>query len=179
MAEDYPWYELVAGTELRQGDIFFDCPVLVPASEIPEAESENLTLIADVLTYDVIVMSQSCDLENAKLDLVLVCPHWGLGEFGEKVSYFKSRDGKKELQRGNTPGYHLINRSELDSRMVELRVVDFRNVYGLPFVYLKTLSERRGKRLRLLPPYREHLSQAFARFFMRVGLPVPVDLNSP
>jgi len=25
--------------------------------------------------------------------------------------------------------------------------------------------------------YREHLSQAFARFFMRVGLPVPVDLN--
>jgi hypothetical protein len=26
----------------------------------------------------------------------------------------------------------------------------------------------------LLPPYREHLSQAFARFFMRVGLPVEV-----
>jgi hypothetical protein len=25
------------------------------------------------------------------------------------------------------------------------------------------------------PPYREHLSQAFARFFMRVGLPQPVD----
>jgi hypothetical protein len=27
------------------------------------------------------------------------------------------------------------------------------------------------KRIRLLPPYREHLSQAFARHFMRVGLP--------
>jgi hypothetical protein len=26
----------------------------------------------------------------------------------------------------------------------------------------------------LLPPYREHLSQAFARFFMRVGLPVDI-----
>jgi len=24
---------------------------------------------------------------------------------------------------------------------------------------------------RRLPPYREHLSQAFARYFMRVGLP--------
>ena len=26
----------------------------------------------------------------------------------------------------------------------------------------------------LLPPYREHLSQAFARFFMRVGLPLDI-----
>jgi hypothetical protein len=38
------------------------------------------------------------------------------------------------------------------------------------------LSKRNGKRLRLLPPYREHLSQAFARFFMRIGLPVHIDL---
>ena len=32
----------------------------------------------------------------------------------------------------------------------------------------------RGQRLRLLPPYREHLGQAFARYFMRVGLPVDI-----
>lgn len=31
------------------------------------------------------------------------------------------------------------------------------------------------QRLRLLPPYREHLSQAFARYFMQVGLPVNVS----
>jgi hypothetical protein len=31
-----------------------------------------------------------------------------------------------------------------------------------------------AKRLRLLPPYREHLSQSFARFFMRVGLPIDI-----
>ncbi len=36
------------------------------------------------------------------------------------------------------------------------------------------LLNRNQPRLRLLPPYREHLSQAFARFFMRVGLPVAV-----
>lgn len=28
----------------------------------------------------------------------------------------------------------------------------------------------KGDGLRLHPPYREHLSQAFARFFLRVGL---------
>jgi hypothetical protein len=57
--------------------------------------------------------------------------------------------------------------------MPELRVVDFRNVFSLPFDFLKSYCAE-GERLRLLPPYREHLSQAFARFFMRVGLPVPV-----
>jgi|GEM_PF-2963531 hypothetical protein len=30
---------------------------------------------------------------------------------------------------------------------------------------------------RLLPPYREHLSQAFDHFFMRVGLPVPIEAD--
>jgi maleate cis-trans isomerase len=31
-----------------------------------------------------------------------------------------------------------------------------------------------GERVRLLSPYKEHLSQAFARYFMRVGLPRPL-----
>ena len=53
-------------------------------------------------------------------------------------------------------------------------MVDFRNVYGVPFGFLEELSASRGERLRLLPPYREHLSQAFARFFMRVGLPTDI-----
>jgi hypothetical protein len=36
------------------------------------------------------------------------------------------------------------------------------------------LKARNQVRPQLLPPYREHLSQSFARFFMRVGLPIPV-----
>jgi hypothetical protein len=36
---------------------------------------------------------------------------------------------------------------------------------------MRQRAVRAGDRLRLLPPYREHLSQAFARYFMRVGLP--------
>ena len=41
--------------------------------------------------------------------------------------------------------------------------------------YLKAFTITQAHRLRLLPPYREHLSQAFARYFMRVGLPVDID----
>lgn len=57
-------------------------------------------------------------------------------------------------------------------------VVDFREIFTLPRTFIESLvSQRTTPRLRLLPPYREHLSQAFARFFMRVGLPVPIDAD--
>ena len=49
-----------------------------------------------------------------------------------------------------------------------------KNVMGLSFDYLKNQVCSLGWRIRLLPPYRELLSQAFARFFMRVGLPVDI-----
>jgi len=54
----------------------------------------------------------------------------------------------------------------------EHRIVDFHYVYTVPRAFLDDLiAERGAKRLTLLPPYREHLSQSFARYFMRVGLP--------
>jgi hypothetical protein len=53
--------------------------------------------------------------------------------------------------------------------------VDFKNVYGIHFDFLLDLIRQPSPRIRLLPPYREHLSQAFARYFMRVGLPLDID----
>ncbi|MCA9450994.1 MAG: hypothetical protein KC931_27990, partial [Candidatus Omnitrophica bacterium] len=56
------------------------------------------------------------------------------------------------------------------------RIVDFHVVYSLPVAFLQSMvSEGICERIRLLPPYREHISQAFARFFMRVGLPQNVQ----
>ena len=55
----------------------------------------------------------------------------------------------------------------------ELRVVEFHRLHSLPIDYLRQRAIR-SLRLRLMPPYREHLSQAFARYFMRVGLPLDI-----
>lgn len=108
MIESYPWYAIASGPGLVQGDILYRCPVLVPASEIPEdSVADEYLLLGEVLTYDVIVMSQSCDLEQEKLDLVLVCPHWDIREFTAQNDYLKSKRGKEDLKRGNIPGYHL------------------------------------------------------------------------
>jgi hypothetical protein len=168
--EKYPWYEIVEGDSLLQGDFINQCPIVLPPSTIELGKK----VIAEVIEYDVIIISQSCDLEQKKLELVLVCPIWSLAEFENKNPSFKSGKMKESLRRGYLPGYHLLNKCEIDGFQTDYLVVDFRSVYSVPFDFIVGLAKRRGKRLRLLPPYREHLSQAFARFFMRVGLPVDI-----
>jgi hypothetical protein len=165
----YPWYAIVHNNEaILQGDFIKECPVVAPPLKIAD------DVEVCIFNYDVIVMSQSCDLIQKNLELVLVCPVWPLAEFEAKSDFFKSRKGKESLRQGNVPGYHLLNQCDLAGFITDYLIVDFRSVYGIPFDSLIDLAIARGTRVRLLPPYREHLSQAFARFFMRVGLPVDI-----
>jgi hypothetical protein len=171
MVQEYPWFEVADGSDdLLQGDFIKDCPVIIPPSEM----SKDEVIDARVVEYNVVVMSQSCDLAQGKLDLVLVCPIWPLGAFEEMYPDYRNDKVKEALRRGNLPGYHLLNKCKIDGFETDFLIVDFRNVYSVPFDFLVELVKERGKRVRLLPPYREHLSQAFARFFMRVGLPVNI-----
>jgi len=167
--QQYQWYDIVKGDDdLMQGDFIRDCPVVIPPSEISDE------IDVKIINYNVVVMSQSCDLVQRKLDLVLVCPIWPLSDFEKRSDFFESKEGKEALRRGNVPGYHLLNKCEIEEFKTDYLIVDFRSVYSVPFNFLLELSKKRGSRMRLLPPYREHLSQAFARFFMRVGLPVDI-----
>jgi hypothetical protein len=119
-------------------------------------------------------MSQSCDLQHDKLDLVLVCPHCSLEKFGKANPFFAGVDGKEALRKGNAHGFHMLAACDLDGWVRDIQVVDFRTVFSVPIQFMRGLATRTDRRLQLLPPYREHLSQAFARFFMRVGLPLDI-----
>lgn len=175
MSPDYPWYGVVMGDELEQGDFLFDCPVLEPTVDLVlnQVDQEG-EIQATIQVYDVVLLSQSCDLVQGKLDLVLVCPHWPLSVFEQTDDFFRSSRGKEEIRRGNVPGYHMLSACGLDGFEQGIRIVNFRQVFGLPFDFIQQLASSQSLRLRLLPPYREHLAQAFARFFMRVGLPVDI-----
>lgn len=167
MSHEYPWYEVANDDKIMQGDFIPECPIIIPPSEITEKGEYEVSL----KNYNVIIMSQSCDIENDKIELVLLCPVWPI-ENMEKIDFYKGHKGKEELRKGNVVGYHLLNICEIDEFASGFRVVDFRNIYSVPLDFLKKYNKKnKNKRLRLLPPYREHLSQAFARFFMRVGLP--------
>ncbi len=171
MSEEFDWYSIVnEETLLSQGDFLKDLPVIIPPSDI----TPNKQIEADVQEYNAIVMSQSCDIQNNKLDLIMVCPYWPISQAGKLNEFFNSDEGKEGLRKGYVVGYHLLNKCDLDNFKSDYMVVDFKNVYGVSFPFLKDFTKKQGSRLRLLPPYREHLSQAFARFFMRVGLPIDI-----
>ncbi|MDQ1318553.1 MAG: hypothetical protein QG641_2119 [Candidatus Poribacteria bacterium] len=174
MEKIYTWYDVIDSNEnLMQGDFIYGCPVIIPP---PNVNMDEISV--DVMLYNVIVMSQSCDLVNKKIDLILVCPFWSLKDFSEKDgkdNFYKSSKGKEALRRGDSPGYHLLNKCDIEGFKTEdYLIVDFHNVYGVHYDLLINIVQKQTKRIRLLPPYREHLSQAFARFFMRIGLPVDI-----
>ena len=174
----YPWYQtLTDETSLEQGDILENCKVLLFKPESYDGIlSEDSQIAIDVFSKIFIVMSQSCDLMNDKIDSVVVCPLLSLKELKDDSDYFKSSSSREELRKGNQPSYHLLNKVSLLDAEEDYYCVSFHHIYSLPKSYLQKLVGGK-ERKRLLPPYKEHLSQSFARYFMRVGLPSGISYN--
>lgn len=179
-AESYPWFTGVAGPVLDQGDVLGDCPVLSPAvpNNLDTFRRGEGELVAEVFVGRLVVMTQACDLQHAKIDSVVLCPAWSLEEMeaqDAKLRAMNSKDRKKhweKLRKGDMAAYHML--AEWPALGLPVLVVDFHRLYTAPKDYLSAVADAAGERPRLLPPYREHLSQAFARYFMRVGLPVDI-----
>jgi hypothetical protein len=180
------WYlSASSAAELTQGELIFDCPTVQSKSitsidevdEIPRFKIESIMYQADL-----IVMSQACDLAQRSVANVILCPFETLTEHRERwEEVMKAKDQTitakawknytDDLKHGflfdlaildNSPGMHVP----------EHLVVDFAELYSVPRDFLDSLiSQRNRRRTCLSAPYREHLSQSFARFFMRVGLP--------
>jgi hypothetical protein len=111
------------------------------------------------------------------------CPASGTSSLLMKSSWMgaRFRTGVPTSSLTSKDGYawnlSILNQSSVTGLEFEHRIVAFHEVFTLPREFLESLLAARGRdRPRLLAPYREHLSQAFARDFMRVGLPVPVDV---
>ena len=163
----YKWYSVVSSNDpLLQGDFLDSCPLIIPTSDL-----DSLEITTIVKTYNIIIMSQSCDLVQNKIDMVLVCPYWSLEELVEQHPQLNKKKWKNDLRKGFVQSYHLLNRCDIKGFEKDYLVVDFRNVYGVPINYISESARKFKKRLRLESPYKEHLSQEFARFIMRVGLP--------
>jgi hypothetical protein len=128
--------------------------------------------------YDLIVLTQSCDLEQRKVRLVAACPIFSITQFEAVNPGFAKKGRWNEVLKGRVEGLHLLASPTSPDESHQALVVDFREIYSLPFSYLTALATRLGPRWRLRSPYLEHFSQAFARFFMRVGLPSTIPTFS-
>jgi hypothetical protein len=143
---DYPWFAVIDGDDIEQGDIFEDCPVFMPPEDL------SLTAANVEFTWeqrDVIVMSQSCDLSKGreKVDEVLLCAVWKRSELTAQMA---KRDTMEDARKGRLPSLHLLAPSEINGFEREVRLVDFRRAHSLPLAFLRAQA-RKTTRLRLLP----------------------------
>ncbi len=167
------WYSIIQGRDLMQGDIIKRCPV--PIVNVPEPFTEVSEVDVEIEILDLIVLSQSCDLDNDKIKNVILAK---VGDW-EKVhnetlragkTHVKSTNFRRLLVAGDVPNLSLLHKHE-DQPTMNWSLVDFHRLFVLPKKLVSDVAVSAGPRLRLEPPYREHLAQAFARYFMRVGLP--------
>ena len=86
------------------------------------------------------------------------------------------RGAARQILKGRFARYLMLAGSTDPEVALGVRIVDFGRIFSLPKRYVQEFVASQGRRLRICPPYREHLAQAFARFFMRVGLPQDIEL---
>ncbi len=172
------WYEHAGrGDPISQGEVVRDL-ITVTYDTLPtppDTIDGVLSLPVEVEYFNCVVLSQSCDLENEKIDNVLLCPVFDI--LVDDIGDMAHQGKMKEVMLGRRPTFHLLDRCDLPGTESGPLLVHFGQVLTVPFGHLKSHVERASARVRLVSPYREDLSQAFARFVMRVGLPKRIDIG--
>ena len=114
---DAEWYEVTNGATLRQCDIISGLPRYTPRREIRWPVEPSDRLPVKIETYDSIILTQSCDLENSKVEDILLAQviSWPVvvrKELERGNQIVKKRDFRKALIEGNTPGQALLHKHE-------------------------------------------------------------------
>lgn len=188
------WYQSAQKEDdLLQGDIIFNFPVLKWKSDMNVQKVRTRSGLnrkykanIEVALEDVIVITQSCDLANCKTKFLTCCSVFSWEEF--KLKLIETGQNEKNCKKifnsirdGFRWNYFLLSSEEVaDYGHMDCSMVDFSVVFTVPIQIVKTTIDlSNSKRLRLKSPYIEHLSQSFARYYMRVGLPTQIQYPEP
>ncbi len=171
---DYPWFSVTSGFLLEQGDLLRGCPHFV----LPRTLAHVNNGIMERETVDAVVLTQSCDLAiradgECEATDVLLCPFYAKKDLADHP-VFRKDEAWEEVRKGRRPFYHVLNECKIPGLEQDFALIDFHALFTLSVQLAQEFANQAGSRVRLLPPYREHLSQSFARLFMRVGLPTDI-----
>ena len=152
---------------LTQGDILDECPLL--GLNVTDSLGDLHDLPVKRWLARVIVLTQACDLSQAKTGRVLVAQVHDAQKLVD-AGMLKGTVVRDQLRRHLVFGWYFIPATP--PTLAE-SLIDLRDVHSVPRVVLEQLIGK-GKRIAsLTSPYREHLAQHFAVTYMRVALPEP------
>ncbi len=171
------WYEVAQGAELRQGSLLRAFPIAKPPKNITKNKNgEYEPIMGKLSVEDIVILSQSCDLAQNKSGLVLVAPVMTLERLSQSLSKNITNDEVhlskfwEQIRSGHQPPLHMLAACDIEAFQKDIEVVDFRQAITVSYAYITRFAVEAGSHLRLAAPFREHLSQAYARFMMRVAL---------
>jgi hypothetical protein len=165
-----PFWQQTNDGSLAQGDLLPKCLVPQFEPDYGQGDADDVREVP-VGEADLVIVTQTCDLVNNKVTLVALCPIHTLKDFEKQNEKFKQKGKWEDVRKGRYEGLHMLASPEQPENNGEAIVVDFGQIFSLPPKYLLHRAQQVGNRWRLSSPFLEHFSQAFARYFMRVGLP--------
>jgi hypothetical protein len=160
------WYEVVSGPNLEQADVLTD--LVAPRAIQDESAPSGFRI--RVGRGDYIVLSQTCDLENDKLQEVLLADVREYQSATYANNRARSRAFRDALIQGSDWAYFLLPDFE-GPPSLPWSIVNFHYLFLVDVGACIRRAEEMGGRLRLVSPYKEHLAQSFGRYMMRIALP--------
>src|SRR5262249_32119357 len=136
MPDSPDWYEVTQGSGLLQGDLLQDCP-------IPRGRGlEHWPLLAgqlldvDIDQEEVVIVSQSCDLANEKIQDVVLAQvlDWSVAcreLIRQGNTFARSRNFRRALVAGNIPSLSLLHKRD-SAPTLGCSLVDFHRLFVLP-----------------------------------------------
>lgn len=171
-------------TRISQGDVFRDVECIEHA-----VEKRGIIEVSKIVFPLVIVLTQDCDLaqdsanrgkdtQSTKLLSVLVAPLYNaehvfqgehLADIGIKMAPItKSATPGKTLMQNERPRYHYIDFPKEIPLVAS--VADFKHYFSVHVSYLENVRKKNFV-CRLSDLFREDVSQRFASYLARIGLP--------
>lgn len=163
---DSAWELAKAGT-LSQGDYLPGCLVPAIPDDFGEAAGEIQLLTA---TRNLVILTQSCDLDDGGTTFVLLCQASTLIEFEGVAPGFK-KNKWRDLSKNRMPSLVALPPLEASENEDDSLICDFRVLCSLPIGYVRRRADATVNRLSLRSPYREHLAKRFGDCFSRIALP--------
>ena len=152
-----------------QGDIIDMCPTGI-FSSVDTAQPAEAGV--EIVTHRVIVLTQTCDLANAKTNTANVASLFSVQFLIDEKIYVAS-DIRGPLRSGRIYGKYFLP-ADTTLGLGEM-VVDFHRLHTVKIEVLKSLCAAGHRPARVQPLYREHLAKHFADTFSRIGLPKPYE----
>jgi len=173
---------------IRQGDVFRDVEFFESA-----VEQEGIIKISKINFPLIVVLTQDCDLEgdylrrhaennkdqNKCLLSVIVAPlynfeHFRLGQHLTEINltmmtFQKGHTPYKNIQDNQNPRYHYLEFPR-GIGIIPFTVIDFKHYFTVTITYLESIRSTNFI-CKIQQLYREDISQRFASFLSRIGLP--------